>query len=250
MKFPFNSYDTAVYGGLGLAGAGAVAGMKWGPQDATPGERAKMGVGAGMLGAAGLGAAGYVGYKIGPRRMAGGAWKATKAYGARLGTNYRKEIGRISDNAIKGMRRAGTTVGAAEIDKVTRAARFKALPALATLPVLAGAGAIIGAGIAGEGHRTSGAFIGAGAGAAAATVLSGVKSWGRMGGFGKAGLGLAIAATAFGAGKSARHFEEAAAAPGDAGETQYTQVSGAGRRSRSMQASGDMVFGMNSARHG
>jgi hypothetical protein len=137
------------------------------------------------------------------------------------------------------------------------------------LPVTMGAGAVLGAMVAGEDHRTKGAVMGAGAGAAASVAWHMSKGWrgasaaGKAGNFGKLGkFGVFAAASALAFGAGAHSYldshTQAAVIPGETGEAEYVDMgqaqqydqSGPGRRSRNLRASGDVVLGAHRGRHG
>jgi hypothetical protein len=226
-------------------------------------ERAKAGM---LYTGAGLAAAGAVGLgvrAVGPSNIWGGA----RRYGSLLKSNYQRDVTRLTNTGLDQLTRSmGGPVSPAAYSRIASSARFKALPAFATVPVMAGAGALLGAAFAGEDHRMRGAAIGAGVGAGASVALHAAKSWKSMGKAGapawnrfgmKPAMAVALAAAAFGAGSAMRPKEEVAALPTETGEAEYADMaaaqrydSGAGRRMRSMKASGDMVFGMSNSRHG
>jgi hypothetical protein len=141
---------------------------------------------------------------------------------------------------------------------------MKALPAAfhayGTRGVFTGLGAVIGATVAGEGHRTEGAAIGAGVGFAARTVIGGTmayKQWGKVPG-GKSLFIAGLSALAFvGSSAFANHDHVTTAsynAGADGGYDAYdpgsAPDSGVRERAKNIGATGDVVMGSHRARHG
>lgn len=215
----FNPVDKVIYGGLAIAGTGAYLGYKHDTENQDTGDKMKAGIAAtGMAAAAGYGL-----WKYGPRRLASNAWGGARRYTKQM------------NSGLPGWRK------------------------YATAPALVGAGAAIGAMVGGEDHRGKGALIGAGAGVAAGALIHGGGAWSRMGSLGKFGVFAGVASLAFGAGERSSRAEAHAAAVAnpETGETEYVSPevaqqmrSGAGRRSRNLKASGDLVFGLNAGRRG
>lgn len=259
----------AVYGGIAATAAtGAYLGYQHGPGDLDPGERAKAGAVYGLAGAAALGGAGYLGY-----RYRSQLWSKVKGYKSHLDRRFAAESLRRGqgnlDNLHKAWRKAGTA-GAGfdhspEIAQAIDSAKgwSTRLSAYATLPVAMGAGAVLGAMVAGEDHRVKGAVIGAAAGAGALALARGVGMWKNFGRGTKYGLFAAGAALAFGAGSRAElaSHVQAALVPSETGEAEYADPSaaqsydqssgrGPGRRSRNLQADGGVVLGSHRGRHG
>jgi len=236
----WSAYDKTVYGGLALAGLGAYVGLKHGPKDEDPSER----IGAGLWGvgaAAGVGLTGYAALSmVGFKNSGRFAWNRA--------TSYASSIQKEASNAKS---------------------IFGKVSAYSRIPVVGGLGAIIGASVAGEDHRMRGAAIGAGVGAAASVAIrsanrvskvANVLKKTHMTGPAKA-VGIAgLISLAFGAGEmmNPSHSPAAAAIPDETtGEMQYADPSeashyrtGAGRRSRNVGATGDVVFGSHNRRHG
>ena len=130
MAFHVNPFDAVVYGGGALIGAGALIGMRAGDQDEPAGDRAAQG---GIYAAAlGIGAAAT--YPVWSNKdlwkKAGGG---VKNYFKNIPNRYRSNLG------------AETGV----------AAQMRAMPG----SVYAGTGAVLGALVAGEDHRTIGAAV-------------------------------------------------------------------------------------------
>jgi hypothetical protein len=232
MKWPLSKVDTFLYGGGAIAATGAYLGLKHGPEDADTEDRVKAGIAYTGMAATAAAAVGTGIYAIGPKRVANGAWNLGKKYVNSQSAAYAKEAAKVG--------------------------RFKALPVLASAPTMMTAGAAIGAMVAGKDHRTKGAVIGAGAGAAATVAVQGARMWGKMGRFGHGAALLSLSAAAFGVGESMSHQPEAAMIPNDVtGEGDYAAPeqaaaynSGVKRRMKNMNATGDMIFGMHNSRHG
>lgn len=115
--------------------------------------------------------------------------------------------------------------------------------------VSAGIGGIVGAAIGhaiDRDHPNRGAVIGAAAGAAGGVAISaglrGFRTWSKLGGFGKVGIIGALGVTAFGvtaAMNSSKQVQVDVAQPQD---------SGLNSRMSSMNATGDLVFGLHRSR--
>lgn len=206
---------------LGGAGAGAVIGAMSNDEDLTIGEKISRGalVGTGLgLGAGfalrGAGAMGAAGEGIGKMALTGKAAEM-KALGAK--------------NSWKALMKPGT---------------------------LALAGAAAGAAIAPPGHRGTGALVGAGLGFAAKPAMSMYKGYEKLGNvYGAQTTAIMAAATVplaasvmFG---HATPTATGSAVPGIGGTIDYEPMSGNMQdRMVAMNATGDIVLGLNGRRHG
>jgi len=255
-----NGYDSALIGAGAAIGGGALLNWRFGNQDVESGDRLKQGA---MFGGAAL-----LTVPLWKRAIVGGGFSLSRPAGMSradwlrgAGSAVRNApLGRGASWAAGKARGYGAGLQAEYRQQIAQgASRLSALSTFATVPVMGGLGAVLGAGIAGEGHRTQGALIGGAVGSAGAVAFRATKLVKNMGAGKRLGLYAGLAVVAFSAGQAMNHeySEQAGVANPMTGEDDIVDPSVAARmesgvrnRMQSMNAHGDMVFGMNRKRHG